>query len=133
MSITLMAGCKESSEKTPEQVFNASVTPPHVEKIAKEFTLHGDKRIDEYYWLNQRDNPKVIDYLNAENAYVDTIMAGTKDLQAKLFSEMKGRIKEKDETVPYKDNGYWYYSRYDEGSQYPYSAAERKYLQLPKK
>src|SRR6188472_4089401 len=119
MSIILMAGCEESSDKSHEQVFPTSVTPPHVEKIAKEFILHGDKRIDEYYWLNQRDNPKVIDYPNAENAYVDTVMSGTKDLQAKLFSEMKGRIKEKDETVPYKDNGYWYYSRYDEGSQYP--------------
>jgi oligopeptidase B len=119
MSIITMASCQESPNGASEKIFPSGVTPPHVEKLAKEFTLHGDKRVDEYYWLNQRDNPKVIEYLEAENRYVDTIMAGTKDLQSKLFAEMKGRIKEKDETVPYKDNGYWYYSRYEEGSQYP--------------
>ena len=58
-----MASCEESPKESSEQFFTTGVTPPHVEKIAKEFTLHGDKRVDEYYWLNQRDNPKVIEYL----------------------------------------------------------------------
>src|SRR5688572_20212236 len=79
------------------------VTAPTVEKEPKEFITHGDKRIDEYYWLNQRDNTKVLTYLKAENSYLDTMMSSTKELREKLFLEMKGRIKEKDESLPYKD------------------------------
>jgi len=76
------------------------VQAPTVEKEPKEFIAHGDKRIDDYYWLNQREDPKVLDYLKAENAYLDSMMGGTKELREKLFTEMKGRIKEKDESLP---------------------------------
>jgi len=107
------------------------VKPPTVEKEPKEFIAHGDKRIDEYYWLNQRDNPKVLNYLQAENAYLDTLMSGTKELREKLFKEMKGRIKEKDESLPYKDNGYWYYSRFEEGKQYPIFCRKKGTLEAP--
>ncbi len=109
----------------------ADVTPPVAEKEPKEFVAHGDKRMDEYYWLNQRENPKVLDYLKAENAYLDTMMSGTKDLRDKLYNEMKGRIKEKDESVPYKDNGYWYYSRFEEGKQYPLYCRKKESLDAP--
>lgn len=119
MSTILFASCSTASKQPGDSVFHTNIAVPSVEKQPKELVLHNDKRVDDYYWLNQRDNPKVIDYLNAENAYVDTVMSGTKELQATLFAEMKGRVKEKDESVPYKDNGYWYYTRYEEGSQYP--------------
>ncbi len=124
----LAAGCNQnpSTMNQPYQ-WPENIPTPGVEKQAKEFVLHGDKRVDEYYWLNQRENPKVIDYLNAENAYVDTMMSGTKDLQEKLFQEMKGRIKEKDESVPARSNGYFYYNRFEEGKQYPiYCRKKRK-------
>lgn len=105
------------------------VKPPVVEKVPKEFVAHGDKRIDDYYWLNQRENLKVISYLKEENAYLDTLMSGTRELREKLFLEMKSRIKEKDESLPYKDNGYWYYTRYEEGKQYPVFCRKKETLE----
>ncbi len=68
-------------------------TPPDAEAIEKELTIHGDTRIDPYYWLNQRDNPQVIRYLEDENAYTKAILSPTEELQADLFAEMKARIK----------------------------------------
>ena len=96
---------------------------PEAERKNKELTAHGDTRIDEYYWMNDYfkkgpDSTKVVDYLKAENAYLDTMMSGTKQFQVELFAEMKGRIKEKDESVPVFSNGYYYYSRTEEGKQY---------------
>ncbi len=98
-------------------------TPPVAIKKDHETGMHGDKRNDEYYWMGDffregPDSDKVVDYLNAENAYTDTMMAGTKAFQEVLFKEMKGRIKEKDESVPVFSNGYWYYTRSEEGEQY---------------
>ena len=93
--------------------------PPDAKKQPKELTIHGDTRTDNYYWLNQRDNQEVIDYLKAENEYTEAVMKPTEDLQEALFQEMKGRIKEDDQSVPYLKNGYYYYSRYEEGKQYP--------------
>lgn len=82
-------------------------------------TIHEDTRVDNYYWLNDRENPEVIAYLEAENAYTETVMSPTKAFQEELFEEMKGRIKEQDESVPYRDGDYYYYSRYIEGGEYP--------------
>ncbi|MEJ7666804.1 MAG: hypothetical protein WKG07_48530 [Hymenobacter sp.] len=76
-------------------------------------------RTDNYYWLNERENPEVLGYLKDENAYFDQQMAPVKGLEAKLFTEMKGRIKEQDESVPYRDHGYYYYTRYETGGEYP--------------
>jgi len=100
-----------------------SVQAPVADKIAKELIAHGDTRIDNYYWMNDYfkkgpDSTKVVDYLNAENAYYDTMMSGTKTLQENLYTEMKARIKEKDESVPVFKNGYFYYSRVVEGKDY---------------
>ncbi|MCB0444646.1 MAG: S9 family peptidase, partial [Gelidibacter sp.] len=72
-----------------------------------------------YFWLNDRDNPEVIAYLNAENAYFDEMTSHTKDFEQQLFEEMKARIKEDDESVPYKYNGYWYIVKYETGKDYP--------------
>ena len=92
---------------------------PRAEKIEKKLEIHGDERIDNYYWLNDRENQKVIDYLNAENSYTDSVLHDTKDLQTQLFEEIKGRIKATDMSVPYKKNGYHYLTRYEEGKEYP--------------
>ncbi len=113
-AVTLLA-CNTTEKKQPM----INVKPPTVEKIKKELTANGDTRIDNYYWLNERDNPKVIDYLNAENKYLDTMLSPIKDMREKLYEEMKGRIKEKDESVPYFENGYLYYTRFEEGKEYP--------------
>ncbi len=80
---------------------------------------HAHTRIDNYYWLNDRENPEVIAYLEAENAYTETVLAATKDLRQQLFEEMKARIKEDDNAVPYLLGSYWYYSRYEKGMEYP--------------
>lgn len=80
---------------------------------------HGHSRTDNYYWLKDRENPNVIAYLNAENEYFDQVMAPTKALQDELYLEMKSRIKEDDSTVPYKDDDFYYYARFEEGKEYP--------------
>ena len=81
--------------------------------------IHGHQRQDPYYWMNNRENQEVIDYLNAENTYLKEVMKPTEGLQKQLFEEMKGRIKEQDESVPYFKSGYFWYSRFEKGSEYP--------------
>ncbi|TVZ51755.1 S9 family peptidase [Dokdonia sp. Hel_I_53] len=82
--------------------------------------MHGDTRVDDYFWMRERDHPEVIDYLEKENEYYIQMTAHTKDFQKSLFEEMKGRIKEEDASVPYKNNGYWYYRRFETGKDYPF-------------
>ncbi|NBC83629.1 MAG: prolyl oligopeptidase family serine peptidase, partial [Bacteroidetes bacterium] len=108
--LLLLTAC-QSMDTKPE--------PPIAKKLPKELLIHGDTRIDNYYWLNERDNPEVIEYLKAENAYTDDVMSDTKALQDSLFNEIVGRIKKEDISVPYKDNHYFYYIRYNENSEYP--------------
>ncbi|PQL92165.1 S9 family peptidase [Apibacter sp. wkB309] len=92
---------------------------PVAKKIPKKLITHNDIRIDNYYWLNDRENPEVIQYLEEENAYTKEQMRSTDLLQKKLFEEMKSRIKEDDESVPYKFNQYWYTTKYIKGGEYP--------------
>lgn len=105
------------------------IKPPIAERFPKEMEIHGDVRIDDYYWLNERENPKVIDYLNAENAYYDAMTSHTKQFQEDLFEEMKSRIKEDDESVPYKKNGYYYITKYETGKQYPVYTRKKESLE----
>jgi oligopeptidase B len=93
--------------------------PPVAEKIEEMLIMHGDTRIDFYYWMNERENPEVIAYLEAENAYLEEKMGFTSELQESLFQEMRGRIKEDDQSAPYLSNGYFYYTRFETGSEYP--------------
>ena len=93
--------------------------PPVAKKIPHELSIHNDVRIDNYFWLNERDNPDVIGYLEAENVYTKAIMKDTEKLQEKLYNEIIGRIEQKESTVPYFTNGYYYYTRYEEGKEYP--------------
>ncbi|MEM9991981.1 MAG: oligopeptidase B, partial [Bacteroidota bacterium] len=95
------------------------LTPPTAKKVPKKLVMHGDTRVDNYFWLNQREDQAVIDYLNAENAYTDKMTAHLKPLQEELFEEIKGRIKQDDTSVPYRENGYYYISRYEKGQEYP--------------
>jgi oligopeptidase B len=95
------------------------IQPPIAKIVPKTLEKHGDKRIDNYYWLNERENPEVIDYLNKENEYYQKSTAHTKPLQDDLFLEMKSRIKEDDSSVPYLYNGYYYITRYETGKDYP--------------
>ncbi len=104
---------------------------PRANKIAKELKIHNDIRIDNYYWLNDRENPEVIAYLNAENDYTKAMMQHTEAFQKDLFKEMKGRIKEDDTTVPYKLNGYWYVTRYETGKDYPIYIRKKETLDAP--
>ncbi|WP_162523753.1 S9 family peptidase [Flavobacterium sp. LMO8] len=95
------------------------IQPPVAKIVPKTLEKHGDKRIDNYYWLNERENPEVIDYLNKENEYYQKSTAHTKQFQDELFLEMKARIKEDDSSVPYLYNGYYYITRFEKGKDYP--------------
>ncbi len=108
---------------------NQKIKTPKAKKIAKELSIHGDTRIDNYYWLNDREDQNVIDYLNAENEYREGIMAHTTDFQASLFKEIVGRIKQTDMSVPYKKDGYFYFTRYEEGKEYPIHARKKETLE----
>ena len=125
----LAGGCAPPME-TSVKVAGLS-SPPVARQIPEELTVHGDTRIDEYYWLNQRENPEVIAYLEAENSYLAGQLKHTGPLQQKLFEEITGRIKQDDESVPYLSNGYLYYTRYEEGGEYPIYARKKGSLDAP--
>ncbi|MDT8416801.1 MAG: S9 family peptidase [Lutibacter sp.] len=108
-----------------------NILPPKAKKIEKKLEIHGDVRIDNYYWLNDRENPEVIDYLNIENAYYEAKTAHTKQFQEDLFEEMKSRIKEDDESVPYKRKNYYYITRFTKGNQYPIYSRKKESLETP--
>ncbi len=115
VSTIFAASCntKETSKPTMD------ITPPKADKIAKHLEIHNDVRVDDYYWLNQKDEPEVIDYLERENDYYNKMTAHTKEFKEDLFEEMKSRIKEDDESVPYFYNGYYYITRFETGKDYP--------------
>lgn len=104
---------------------------PQAKKIEKTLEIHGDQRMDPYFWLNERENPEVIRYLEEENSYADLIMKDTEELQEELFEEMKSRYKKDDESLPYFFNGYWYIVRYEEGKEYPIFCRKQHSLDQP--
>jgi len=128
---------KETSNNNPgnlaPSVFQSEAfTAPHPEQKPKELvSASGDKRIDEYYWLKERDNPAVKTYLEAENRYADSVLAPVAGLRDQLFDEMKARIKEDDSSVPYQKNGYWYYNRFETGKEYPIFCRKKGSLEAP--
>lgn len=110
--------------------------PPVCKQIPHEMTIHGDTRVDKYYWLNDYwlNGPlkdSVVEYLNAENAYQESVMAPTKDLQEKLYNEMLARIKQTDESVPYFYNGYWYITKTEEAKEYPIYVRRKGSMDAP--
>ena len=104
------------------------IQTPVAKIIPKKLSKHNDVRIDNYYWLNDRRDPEVIDYLNQENEYYRAMTSHTKDFQKSLFDEMKARIKEDDESVPYFYNGYWYITRTEKDKDYPIYARKKTSL-----
>ena len=123
-SLIFASACKN------DKPMKTDAKPPIAEKESKELTIHDHTRIDNYFWMRLTDEQKTAEvkdkqtqkveaYLNAENEYFDKVMDYTNDFQKSLFEEMKGRIKEDDESVPYYRNGYYYITRYEKGKQYP--------------
>ena len=106
-----------------------SITPPLADRVHYQLKKHDDIRIDPYYWLRERDNPEVIDYLERENDYYQKVTAHTDDLKTELFEELKSRIKEDDESVPYFYNGYWYITRFETGKDYPIYVRKKESLE----
>ncbi len=116
-SILIMTSCN-----------NNKMSAPKAEKIRKELTKHEDTRIDNYYWLNERENPEVIKYLEAENKYTENMLGHTKHFQEKLYSEIVSRIKKDDQSVPYKFNGYYYITRFENENEYPIYSRKKESL-----
>lgn len=115
-SFIFAVSCKKNNNEAPTSM---EISPPKAETINKNLEIHDDVRVDPYYWLNKKDDPEVIDYLERENDYYNKMTADQAGLKEELFAEMKGRIKEDDASVPYFYNGYYYITRYETGKNYP--------------
>jgi oligopeptidase B len=126
MTAIALSSCQQSAKEEAK----SENTPPLPEKVPHEFKENGGSRVDNYYWMKLSDEQKnaekkdeqttkVLNYLTAENDYLKKELSHTEALQEKIYKEIVGRIKQTDESVPYKDNGYWYYTRYEEGQEYP--------------
>ncbi len=102
-----------------------SIVPPVAKKVARMETIHGDIRIDDYYWLREKSNPEVIAYLEAENRYAEGMTKSLEGLRETLYKEILSRIKQTDLSVPYKLGAYWYYTRMEEGKQYAIHCRKR--------
>ena len=107
----------------------SAINPPIAKKIRKELETHADVRIDNYFWMNNREDEQVINHLKRENDYCDAMLAHTKDFQKDLFEEMKSRIKEEDSSVPYKYNGYWYITKFEKVKNYPIYSRKKETLE----
>ncbi|RIV68869.1 S9 family peptidase [Flagellimonas aequoris] len=122
LCLIFASSCKNSKEES------MNIAPPVAPKHPTKLEKHGDVRIDDYYWMNNREDQQVLDYLNAENEYYQKMTAHTAAFQEELYKEMKGRIKEDDSSVPYKLDGYWYITRYEEGKEYPIHSRKKESL-----
>lgn len=139
LTVFIVAACVQTEQK-PEVLTKELPPAPIAEKKDSILTIHGDARVDPYFWMRLTDrqkkseNPdaqtkKVLDYLRSENEYTDKVMSHTEKLQEKLYEEMVGRIKQTDESVPYYKNEYWYYTRYEEGKEYPIHCRKKDSLE----
>lgn len=121
-AIALTVACSSESdhqEKLSSAMYQKTdLTAPVAKKVAEEMTIHDDTRVDQYYWMNQRDSDDVINHLNEENTYTKEMFSHLEDYQEELFEEIKGRFKQNDMSVPYDYNGYTYQTRYEEGKEY---------------
>src|SRR5688572_20313151 len=108
-----------------------SLSPPVAAKKPKAMTKFGDRRVDDYFWLREKDNPEVIAYLDAENRHTQAAMKPLEGFREKLYKEMLARIQETDESVPYRKDGYWYYQREVEGLQYPIYCRRKGTMEAP--
>jgi oligopeptidase B len=113
------------AESDDKPVATSVTTPPVAKKVHTENHVNGGKLVDDYHWLREKSNPEVAQYLNAENAYADSVMKPTEALQQKLYDEMISHLKETDVNVPYRQGEYFYYSRWEKGKQYPILARKK--------
>jgi oligopeptidase B len=135
-----LQSCNNAATQTKNTIFTVknsifqagAFTPPRPDQKPKTLVApNGDRREDPYYWLNERDNPAVRAHLEAENRYADSVMAPAAALRDQLFQEMKARIKEDDDSVPYFKNDYWYYVRFEAGKEYPIYCRKKGSLEAP--
>ncbi len=122
--LTMVLGCGQPESRTDAE-------PPVAEKRDTALVNHGHTRIDPYYWMNDREDPDVISYLEAENEYLEEKLDHTRSFQEELFREMRGRIKEDEKSAPFYDNGYYYYTRYEEGGEYPIYCRRKETMDAP--
>jgi len=122
LTVTLDTNAQTQSERA---------APPLAKKLAKVDTIHGDVRVDNYYWLREKSNPEVIAYLEAENRYTEAVTQPIEGLRDTIYKEILSRIKQTDLSVPYKLGEYWYYSRTEEGKQYPIYCRKRGTMEAP--
>ena len=115
--------------ESPDQA--ASPAPPVARRVPKVDVVHGDRREDDYFWIRDKKDPEVKAYLEAENAYTDAILKPTEGLRESLYKEMLSRIKETDVNVPYRKGGFFYYSRTEQGKQYPIYCRKKGSLEAP--
>src|SRR6267142_2385669 len=115
----------------PSHKFTPALAAPAARVVPRVETVHGETRIDDYFWLRDRTDPEVLAYLHAENHYTRAVMQHTEALQERLFQEMRGRIKETDLSVPERIDDYFYYSRTEIGGQYPILCRRRGSLEAP--
>jgi len=125
IAISLSAITVACSQEQQTAGSQEGLMPPVAEIVPQELEKHGDVRVDNYFWLRERDNPEVIAYLEAENEFTAAVMSHTEDFRDKLFEEIKGRIKQTDLSVPFKLDDYFYYSRTEEGKEYPIYARKK--------
>lgn len=116
---------------TKDRVLQTNILPPVAEKQPQVLELHGDRRLDNYFWLRDIDNPKVVAYLDAENAYTAAMMQHTDSLQTQLYDEMLSRIQETDLSLPYRKDNYYYYSRTEAGKAYRIYCRKQGSLDAP--
>jgi oligopeptidase B len=151
VSITFaVCSCKNEDAGTLSEIVykesklmnKSDINAPVAEKQPKQMVTHGDTTVDNYFWMRLSDEQKnaekpdaqtqkVLDYLNAENDYREKMMSHTDSFQNRIFEEIKGRIKQTDMSVPYKENGYFYITRYEEGKEYPIHARKKETLEAP--
>src|SRR5688572_9011417 len=105
-----------------------STKPPVADRKPKEIVTHGDKRIDDYFWLREKTNKQVVAYLNAENKYADQIMVGTEKFQNKLYKEILGHLKQTDQSAPVRRGEFYYYRRTEKGKNYPIFCRKKRSL-----
>ena len=127
----LMAALAGSTPMLAANNVTEASKPPMAKKIAKTDVLHGEKLVDDYFWMRDRKNPEVKAYLETENAYAEAYMKPTEAFQAKLYQELLGRIKETDLSVPYRRGEYFYYSRTEKGKQYPIFCRKKGSVEAP--
>src|SRR5580658_6129717 len=113
------------------KLFPSNITAPIAKMVPHEMTIHGDTRIDNYFWLRDRDDPDTVAYLEAENQYTAAVMKPAASLEASLYSEMLGRIQQTDSSVPLKRDDYYYYTRTEEGKQYAFYCRKHAALGAP--